>query len=90
MAIIPRVIELDDDEVVLADSFGDVRVVQGEHELLRFRILGIDPCQRRCEETHNEHHKANQNPRRHSRNSVSVFVVFWFSVCMIVGDFYAV
>jgi predicted RNA-binding protein len=36
VAIIPWVVELDDDEVVLADNFGDVRVVQGEHELLRF------------------------------------------------------
>jgi len=76
VVIIPWGIELDDDEVVLADSFGEVRVVQGEHELLQFRILGIDPCQRQHEETHGEHHKASQNPRRHSRYSVSVFVVF--------------
>ncbi len=83
MVIIPWGVELDEDEIVHADSFGEVRVVHGEHELFRFRILGTDPCQRRREETHNEHHEA-KNPRRHSRNSVPVFVVFWFSVCEFV------
>lgn len=76
MVIIPWGVELDDDEVVLADSFGEVWAVQGEHELLRFRFrfLGTDPCQRRREETHSEHHKANRNPRRHFPYSESLFV----------------
>jgi hypothetical protein len=62
-------------------------VVQGEHKLLQFRILGTDPCQGQRIETYNEHHEANQNPRCHSRNLVSVFVVFWFSVCEFGGFF---
>jgi hypothetical protein len=90
MVIIPWGVELDDDEVVHSNSFKKVRVVQGEHEHLQFQILGTDLCQRRCEETHNEHHEANQNPRRYSRNSISVFVVFWFSMCVSLRNFYTV
>jgi hypothetical protein len=89
VVIIPWGVELDDDEVVLADRFGEVRVVQGEHELLRFRFrfLGTDPCQRRREETHSEHREANRNPRRHFQYSGENVWFFWFSESVSLGGF---
>ena len=44
---IPRCVELDDDEVVLADSVREVEVIQSEHKFFAFRFIGRDRCDER-------------------------------------------
>lgn len=56
---IPWGVELDDDEVVLADSVREVGAVQSEHELLRFSLVGMDPTEAQSD----EQGEAEQNPR---------------------------
>ena len=61
---IPRSVELDDDEVVLADRIGEVGVVKSEDELLRLGLFRENTIERQRKEKE-QGKKRNRNPRRH-------------------------
>ena len=66
IVIIPWGVELNNDEVLLANNVGEVGVVQGENKLLRFRFFSADSSKRRrSKDRQSKQKKANRNPNRH-------------------------
>nr|AFK33614.1 unknown [Lotus japonicus] len=59
----PRCVEFDNDEIVLADNFRKIGVIQCEHELLSLRFNRMDLRRSEEDRESEREEEANRNPR---------------------------